>query len=140
MISLKKYAFGVLCGLTAIAAHGAPLPPLDSTSIRVEYVLESSNNEKAESILSRQVLESVIQSADSVYFGNVSDCTCECDGGDLFFYFANGKKVKPVFFSSALMDRLCSTVGNNQALIWRLKDSSKLKAVIDSVMEKNLKK
>lgn len=123
------------CGmLMVVVAYGNQPLPFNDSSVRVEYVVDSFDDEKIESVIPRSTLESIIQSADGVYFGNIGECSCGCAGGDIYFYGASDSI--PSFFSSALMDRICTSISGDLVLIWKLKNQNELKIIIDSLKVK----
>lgn len=129
----KKIGFFILFFLSLNPAC-SQTPHFDHHSkIKVEYVVDSFDDETIESTILSSELESIIQSADSVYFGSTTECECECAGGNLLFYFSDEKKAPANFYTGALYDRLCSPLNNKINLIWKFKDSSRLNAIIKAL-------
>ena len=123
------------CILAVLFLFCQPLYASDARVAKVRYIIDSFDNDEIVSEIPISQLENVLQDADSVYFGKVGECTCDCAGGDILFSFFNDKKTK--FFASAKMDKICSLIGEDLVLIWKLKNSDKLKNIIDLLTRKN---
>lgn len=128
-MGLKKI-FGILIVAMLTASYSQSSYFEKPFKIKVEYIVDSFENEALESTISSSVLENLIQNADTVYFGSTGECECDCAGGDLLFYFSNDKK-HVNFYTGGMYDRLCSPLSERINLIWKFKDSKGLKAVVD---------
>ena len=110
--------------------------PSESAFVRIEYVIDSFDNEEIDTIMPRSTLESILQDVDSVYLAPYGSCLCDCAGGDLFFYlFEKGKK-KLKFHANKGMPEICNYFTDSLNLVFKLKDASKINALADSLMNK----
>ena len=132
--SLNKFIFNIIVCFAVLFLCCESLYASDSHVVKVRYIIDSFNDDEIVSEIPISYLETVLQDADSVYFGKVGQCTCDCAGGDILFSFFNDKKTK--FFASAKMDKICSLIGEDLVLIWKLKNSDKLKNIIDLLTRK----
>ncbi|SHK42461.1 MULTISPECIES: hypothetical protein [unclassified Fibrobacter] len=121
---------------TATFIFAAKPMPSESAFVRIEYVIDSFDNEEIDTIMPRATLESILQDVDSVYLAPYGSCLCDCAGGDLFFYlFEKGKK-KLKFHANKGMPEICNYFTDSLDLVFKLKDASKINALADSLMNK----
>ena len=124
---------------TVTFIFAAKTMPSESAFVRIEYVIDSFDNEEIDTIMPRATLESILQDVDSVYLAPYSSCYCDCAGGDLFFYlFEKGEK-KLKFHANEGMSEICNYFTDSLNLVFKLKNASKINALADS-LKKNWKK
>ena len=121
---------------TATFIFAAKPMPSESAFVRIEYIIDSFDNEEVDTIMPRVVLDAILQDVDSVYLAPYSSCYCDCAGGDLFFYlFEKGEK-KLKFHANKGMSEICNYFTDSLNLVFKLKDASKINALADSLMNK----
>lgn len=142
MFNLIK--FGLVCTLVALStefALAAKSVPLETDSVKVLYVIDSNDDEKVELMMSRSVLDSILQDVDSVYLAPFGACLCDCFGEDqLFFSFYDKKKSHRKFYGNKGMPKICNQFTSSLDMVFKLKNARKINALADSLFKKAKKK
>lgn len=139
MLNLIK--FGLVCTLVALSSvftFAAKSVPLETDSVKVVYVIDSNDDEKVELMMSRSVLDSILQDVDSVYLAPSGACLCDCFGEDqllISFYDKNHDHTK--FYGIKGVTQICNRFTDRLDLVFKLKNAHKINALADSLMKKS---
>ena len=135
-----KYTFLILFFVFSVISVFAEKPiAFDTTNVRIEYIIDSFDNEEIDTIMPRVVLDAILQDVDSVYIARYGSCLCDCAGGDLFFYlFEKGEK-KLKFHANKGIPKICNFFTDSLDLVFKLKNASRINALTDS-LKNNWKK
>ena len=142
MLNLIK--FSLVCTLVALSSvftFAAKSVPLETDSVKVLYVIDSNDDEKVELMMSRSVLDSILQDVDSVYLAPSGACLCDCFGEDqLFFSFYDKKQSHRKFYGNKGMPEICNQFTSSLDMVFKLKNARKINALADSLFKKAKKK
>lgn len=139
MLNLIK--FGLVCTLVALStefALAAKSVPLETDSVKVLYVIDSNDDEKIELMMSRSVLDSILQDVDSVYLAPYGSCLYDNFGDDqllISFYDKNHDHTK--FYGIKGVAQICNRFTDRLDLVFKLKNAHKINALADSLMKKS---
>ena len=139
MLNLIK--FGLVCTLVALStefALAAKSVPLETDSVKVLYVIDSNDDEKIELMMSRSVLDSILQDVDSVYLAPYGSCLYDNFGDDqllISFYDKNHDHTK--FYGIKGVAQICNRFTDRLELVFKLKNARKINALADSLMKKS---
>lgn len=103
-------------------------------SNEAKVVIDSFDNDEIETKIPYSLLESVLQSVDSVYLSPLGQCNCDCAGGDLSFYLSKKENASASFYTNIGLSHICSPINQNTELVLRVKDKHKIKAIADTLM------
>lgn len=125
MVFVATFVVSTLC---------ATQPSPTFTDVRVKFVIDSFDNDEIETKIPYSLLESVLQSVDSVYLSPLGQCNCDCAGGDLSFYLSKKENASASFYTNIGLSHICSPINQNTELVLRVKDKHKIKAIADTLM------
>lgn len=136
MKSTRVFISVMLVAISMVSALAASRPSPTFPDVRVKFVIDSFDNEEIDTKIPYSMLESILQSVDSVYLAPQGQCDCDCAGGDLIFYLSEKKNASVSFYTNIGLSHFCSPVGQNMELVLRVKDNHKIKAIADALMGK----
>lgn len=134
MKSTRVFISVMLVAISMVSTLCATQPSPTFTDVRVKFVIDSFDNDEIETKIPYSLLESVLQSVDSVYLSPLGQCNCDCAGGDLSFYLSKKENASASFYTNIGLSHICSPINQNTELVLRVKDKHKIKAIADTLM------
>lgn len=142
MFNLIKFNLMILLvALLTVFAFAAKPKSIETDSVKVVYVVDGIEDEEVEAVMSRSVLDSILQDVDSVYLAPSGACLCDCFGEDqLFFSFYDKKQSHRKFYGNKGMPEICNQFTSSLDMVFKLKNARKINALADSLFKKAKKK